>query len=46
MILRSVGNLKGTKGDVRTQHWSSLRFPHQEDGMDTTLQAGMDQVIW
>ena len=51
MIVRSVTDLKGTKGDVRTRHWMSLRFLHQEDGMgftltDTTLEAGMDQVIW
>ena len=51
MIVRSVTDLKGTKGDVRTRHWTSLRFLHQEDGMgftltDTTLEAGMDQVIW
>jgi L-ectoine synthase len=51
VIVRSVTDLKGTKGDVRTRHWTSLRFLHQEDGMgftltDTTLEAGMDQVIW
>ena len=51
MIIRTVGDLKGTKGDVRTRNWSSLRFLHREDGMgftltDTVLSAGMDQVIW
>lgn len=51
MIVRTVTDLTGTKGDVRTEHWTSLRFLHREDGMgftvtDTTLKAGMDQVIW
>jgi L-ectoine synthase len=51
VIVRSVRDLKGTKGDVRTENWSSLRFLHREDGMgftftDTTFKAGMDQVIW
>jgi len=51
MIVRTVSDLQGTKGDVRTANWSSLRFLHTEDGMgftltDTTVNAGMDQVIW
>jgi len=50
MIVRTVADLKGTKGDVDTPNWSSLRFLHREDGMgftftDTALKAGMDQVI-
>ncbi|MBI2469564.1 MAG: ectoine synthase [Candidatus Rokubacteria bacterium] len=51
MIVRTVDDLKGTKRDMRTRNWSSLRFLHREDGMgftltDTVLEAGMDQVIW
>jgi L-ectoine synthase len=51
MIIKTVDDLKGTKGDIRTRNWSSLRFLHREDGMgftltDTVLNAGMDQVIW
>jgi len=51
MIIRTVDDLKGGKGDVETEHWRSLRFLHKEDGMgftmtDTTLKAGMDQVLW
>ena len=51
MIVRTRSDLKGTKGDMHTKNWSSLRFLHKEDGMnltvtDTTLEAGMDQVIW
>jgi len=51
MIVRSMNDHEGTKGDVRTENWSSLRFLHREDGMgftftDTSLKAGMDQVIW
>jgi L-ectoine synthase len=50
MIVRTVRDVKGTKGDVDTANWSSLRFLHREDGMgftftDTTLKPGMDQII-
>jgi len=43
--------VKGSKGDVDTEQWASLRFLHEEDGMgftmtDTTLKAGMDQILW
>jgi L-ectoine synthase len=35
---------------MRTEHWSSQRFLHREDGMgftltDTTLEAGLDSII-
>ena len=34
MIVRTVSDLKGTKGDVHTENWSSLRFLHREgDGL-------------
>ena len=50
MIVKTIQDIKDTKGDMNTQHWSSLRFFHEEDGMgftmtDTILKAGMDQTI-
>lgn len=51
MIVRSVKDVAGTKGEVQTERWRTLRFLHREDGMgftltDSVLEAGMDQVIW
>jgi L-ectoine synthase len=51
MIVRSQRDLKGTKGDMHTEHWSSQRFLHREDGMgftltDTLLEPSMDAVLW
>jgi L-ectoine synthase len=51
MILRTMEDLRGTKGEVRTEFWSSYRFLHKEDGMgvtltDAILESGLDQVFW
>lgn len=51
MIVKTIEDIKGTKGDMDTEQWSSIRFLHEEDGMgftmtDTTLKAGMDQILW
>ena len=50
MIVRSLQDLKGTKGDVSTDKWSSQRFLHREDGMgftltETTVPAGTGPVL-
>lgn len=51
MIVRTREDLKGTKGEIGTDRWSSSRFLHKEDGMGVTitdafLEAGLDQVFW
>ena len=51
MIVRTKEDLKGTKGEVRTENWSSCRFLHEEDGMgvtltDAILEPGLDQIFW
>jgi L-ectoine synthase len=51
MIVWTKEDLKGTKGDVRTENWSSRRFLHKQDGMgvtltDAILESGLDQVFW
>lgn len=51
MIVRTVDDVMGTKGDIRTERFSSRRFLHREDGMgftftDTTIHAGSELVLW
>jgi L-ectoine synthase len=51
MIVRTTNDIRGTKGDVRTESWSSYRLLHKEDGMgvtltDATLEPGLDRVWW
>jgi L-ectoine synthase len=51
MIIRSLDDVKGTKGDMHTEDWSSQRFLHREDGMgftltDTLLDPSMDDILW
>jgi L-ectoine synthase len=51
MIVRTRGDITGTKGEVRTENWSSCRFLHKQDGMgltltDAILEPGLDEVFW
>lgn len=50
MIVKTLDDVRGTKGDMHTKNWSSIRFLHAEDGMgysvtDTHLHPGCDLVI-
>lgn len=50
MIIRTLDDLRGTKGDKDTPRWASKRFLHTEDRMgftmtDTWIKPGADQVI-
>lgn len=50
MIVKTLDDVRGTKGDMHTKNWSSVRFLHAEDGMgysvtDTHLLPGCDLVI-
>jgi len=50
MIIRTLDDLRGTKGDKDTPNWASKRFLHTEDRMgftmtDTWIKAGADLVI-
>ncbi len=50
MIIRSLDDLRGTKGEKDTPNWSSMRFLHTEDRMsftvtDTWIKPGADLVI-
>ena len=36
MLVRTTRDLRGTKGEVKTEAWSSYRLLHAEDGMGVT----------
>ncbi|NJM93017.1 MAG: ectoine synthase [Rhodospirillaceae bacterium] len=51
MIVKSRGEVAGTKGDMHGDKWHSLRLLHKDDGMgvtltDTILDPGFDMVLW
>ena len=51
MIVRTRENIRGTKGEVKTESWSSYRLLHEEDSMgvtltDAILEPGLDQTWW
>lgn len=51
MIVRTRGDVVGTKGDKHGDKWHSLRLLHNDDGMhvtltDTILDPGFDMVLW
>lgn len=51
MIVKTLKEVIGTKGDAHGEKWHSLRLLHKEDGMgvtltDSTLEAGFDMTLW
>ena len=51
MIVRTTGDLQGTKAEVITRYWSSYRLLHKEDGMgvtltDAVLEPGLHEPWW
>ncbi len=51
MIVRTRDDLVEGKGKIHSEHWSSQRLLHEEDGMgvtltDAILEAGMDEIFW
>jgi L-ectoine synthase len=51
MIVKSLEDVVGTKGDVHGDKWHSLRLLHEEDGMgvtltDSILEAGFEMDLW
>lgn len=51
MIVRTIDAIRGTKGDVKTAHWSSYRLLHEEDRMgvtltDAILEPGLHRAWW
>ena len=51
MIVKTIDDVRGTKGEVKTEMWSSYRLLHQEDGMgvtltDAILEPGLHRAWW
>lgn len=51
MLVKTLEEMLGTKGEAHGSRWHSMRLLHIEDGMgvtltDSILEAGFDMVIW
>ena len=51
MIVRTLAEVMGTKGEAHGVKWHSMRLLHAEDGMGVTLadgilEPGFDMVLW
>ena len=51
MIVKTLEDVVGTKGDAHGEKWHSLRLLHKEDGMgvtltDSILEAGFEMDLW
>lgn len=51
MIVKTLEDIAGTKGDTHGDKWHSMRLLHKEDGMgvtltDSILEAGFEMVLW
>ena len=51
MIVKSLEDIVGTKGDAHGDKWHSLRLLHVEDGMgvtltDSILETGFEMDLW
>ncbi|NNC99138.1 MAG: L-ectoine synthase [Gammaproteobacteria bacterium] len=51
MIVKTIEDVMGTKGEAHDNKWHSLRLLHEEDGMgvtltDSILEAGFKMQYW
>lgn len=51
MIVKTLEDVLGTKGEAHGDKWHSLRLLHEEDGMgvtltDSILEAGFEMRLW
>ena len=51
MIVKTLEDVVGTKGDAHGDKWHCLRLLHKEDGMgvtltDSILEAGFEMILW
>ena len=51
MIVKSLEDISGTKGDMHGDKWHSMRLLHAEDGMgvtltDSILEEGFEMILW
>ena len=51
MIVKTLEDVMGTKGEAHGDKWHSLRILHEKDGMgvtltDSILEAGFEMQLW
>ena len=51
VIVKTLEDVIGTKGEAHGDKWHSMRLLHAEDGMgvtltDSVLEAGFEMVLW
>ncbi|PUB09496.1 ectoine synthase [Yoonia sediminilitoris] len=51
MIVKTLEDVLGTKGEAHGAKWHSMRLLHAEDGMgvtltDSILEAGFEMILW
>jgi len=51
MIIKTLAEVVGTKGEAHGEKWHSMRLLHAEDGMgvtltDSILEAGFEMTLW
>ena len=51
MIVKTLEDVLGTKGEAHGDKWHSMRLLHAEDGMgvtltDSILEAGFEMILW
>ncbi len=51
MIVKTLEDVLGTKGEAHGNKWHSMRLLHAEDGMgvtltDSILEAGFEMTLW
>lgn len=51
MIVKTLEEVAGTKGEAHGPKWHSMRLLHAEDGMgvtltDSVLEAGFEMTLW
>ena len=51
MIVKTLEDVAGTRGEAHGDKWHSMRLLHQQDGMgvtltDSILEAGFEMILW
>ena len=51
MIVKTLEDVSGTKGEMHGSKWHSMRLLHAEDGMgvtltDSILEEGFEMILW
>ena len=51
MVVKTLEDVSGTKGEMHGSKWHSMRLLHAEDGMgvtltDSILEEGFEMILW